>query len=242
MGHWLKRLGIASLFAFPLAVILYRLNLASFDIGFLLIQFGGLVAVVTFLVGIGYFLAKRNSNAEGAKAALIGAVIALIPAVPLLMQAKKATTLPFIHNISTDTVNAPEFDKILSIRTEQDNPHAYDPTRQIGEAGKLGDLQTAAYPNVKTLSTGLSAQEALTKAESIAKSMGWEIINVDADKGIVEATETTLLWGFKDDVVVRITQSGANTLVDLKSVSRYGGSDLGANAARIEAFLERFSD
>ncbi|MGO2997331.1 MAG: DUF1499 domain-containing protein [Moraxellaceae bacterium] len=49
--------------------------------------------------------------------------------------------------------------------------------------------------------------------------MGWEPVNIDADKGIIEATDTTAWFGFKDDVVVRITDSENERLVDIRSKS-----------------------
>ena len=70
--------------------------------------------------------------------------------------------------------------------------------------------------------------------------MGLELVNSDQSNGIIEATETTTIWGFKDDLVVRITESDGKTAVDLRSVSRIGMSDLGANARRIEKFLAKF--
>ena len=53
------------------------------------------------------------------------------------------------------------------------------------------------------------------------------MVNAEADKGIIEATDTTAWFGFKDDVVVRITDNGNERLVDIRSKSRVGGSDLG---------------
>ena len=51
------------------------------------------------------------------------------------------------------------------------------------------------------------------------------------------ATDTTFWFGFKDDVAIRIrADANGGSLVDVRSVSRVGGSDLGANAARIERF------
>ena len=70
--------------------------------------------------------------------------------------------------------------------------------------------------------------------------MGLELVNSDASQGIIEATETTAIWGFKDDMVVRITTLDGKTAVDVRSVSRIGRSDLGANAKRIEKFLAKF--
>ncbi len=240
MGNWLKRIGIASFFAFPLAVILYRLKVTSFGLSFTILQVGAVIGALIFLIGLGYFLFKRNKNPEGAKAAIVGAIIAVIPVVPLSMQAKKAKTVPFIHNISTDIQDAPSFEKVLLLRDDNDNPHHYDPMLKIGDTGTLGELQAAAYPNVKTLTSTLSVDEAMARAESTAKLMGWEIVDVDVEKGRIEATETTLLWGFKDDIVIRIKAENGTTEIDLKSVSRFGGSDLGANAARIVTFLKNF--
>ncbi|MCH2191756.1 MAG: DUF1499 domain-containing protein [Gammaproteobacteria bacterium] len=239
MGKLIKLVGMLSVLAFPISVLCYRLGLLPFHSGLQIIQIGALAGVAAFVVGILFFLIRRKADTVGAKAALVGAIIGILPVIPLGLQAKKARSLPFIHNVSTDTVNAPEFDKIASIRTESDNPHTYNPNQQIGETGTLAQLQLEAYPNVKTYASKLSPEEALAKAEEIANELGWEIVNINAEKGILEATETTLLWGFKDDIIVRVEPENGQTLIDLHSVSRFGGSDLGVNAARIERFLDQ---
>ena len=46
--------------------------------------------------------------------------------------------------------------------------------------------------------------------------------------------------GFKDDIVIRISREGDSSIIDLRSVSRVGVSDLGANAKRIRAFKAQF--
>ena len=72
----------------------------------------------------------------------------------------------------------------------------------------------------------------------IARARGWNIVTSDAGAGILEATHTSPWWGFKDDVAIRIREAEGNTTrVDMRSISRVGGSDLGANARRITAFL-----
>ena len=60
----------------------------------------------------------------------------------------------------------------------------------------------------------------------------------DLDRGHIEAVVSTRLMGFKDDVVIRIRQQDETIRVDLRSASRVGDSDLGANAARIVSFLD----
>jgi uncharacterized protein (DUF1499 family) len=79
-------------------------------------------------------------------------------------------------------------------------------------------------------------------AHDVARELGWEIVAVDPEAGRVEATATTLWFGFKDDVVVRVRPGQTGATVDVRSISRVGGGDLGANAARVRAFLERLSD
>jgi len=71
--------------------------------------------------------------------------------------------------------------------------------------------------------------------------LGWELVNSDASQGIVEATETTTWFGFKDDIVVRIKDEGSQRFVDIRSKSRIGRSDLGKNAERIHTFVDELN-
>jgi len=82
--------------------------------------------------------------------------------------------------------------------------------------------------------------EVTTGAEALAKSRGWQIAQTDPQAGTVEATATTLFFRFKDDVVVRVRPDPARpggSIVDMRSISRVGGSDIGLNAQRIRSFL-----
>ena len=99
-------------------------------------------------------------------------------------------------------------------------------------------IRDRAYPVVKTLRSDLPTDAALDRAEAVLVELGLEIIGRDV--GRVEATATTFWFGFKDDVVVRVRNADGGSLVDVRSVSRVGVSDLGANAARISSFLTSF--
>lgn len=55
--------------------------------------------------------------------------------------------------------------------------------------------------------------------------------------GVIEAVARTPIMGFRDDVVIRITPVGQGTRVDMRSASRFGNHDLGANASRIRSLL-----
>ena len=80
--------------------------------------------------------------------------------------------------------------------------------------------------------------EAYDRALALVQEKGWDIVTADKSSGRIEATVTTRFFGFKDDVVVRITPSGSGARVDLRSVSRVGRSDVGTNARRIEDFMD----
>lgn len=88
-----------------------------------------------------------------------------------------------------------------------------------------------------SLSSTLTA-ELVDAAEQAANNLGWELVNVDANISIAKATDTTAWFGFKDDVLIRVTDDSNERLVDIRSKSRIGKSDLGKNAERIRSFIK----
>lgn len=142
---------------------------------------------------------------------------------------------PPIHDITTDTGDPPTFSEVArQKRGEGSNPLAIDPA--------VIEQQLAAYPTLGTRMTALPIDTAFDLAADVATEMGWEIYHQDRNRGIIEAVDTTAVMGFRDDVLVRVRSNADGTLLDLRSVSRVGVSDLGANAARIEAFLAAFGE
>jgi uncharacterized protein (DUF1499 family) len=72
--------------------------------------------------------------------------------------------------------------------------------------------------------------------------MGWEIVASDAPAGRIEATDTTTWFGFKDDIIVRVRpEASGGSRVDVRSVSRLGESDVGANAKRVRKYLAKLA-
>ena len=72
--------------------------------------------------------------------------------------------------------------------------------------------------------------------------LGWTIVlnetPGETGAGRIEATDRTLVMGFTDDVIVQVKGDDAHAIIDVRSVSRYGLHDLGANAARIRKLFE----
>ena len=139
--------------------------------------------------------------------------------------------MPPIHDISTDTKRPPEFVAILPLRADAPNPSEYG-------GPEVAAAQIGAYPDLQTHRMDAAPAQAFERAQQAARGLGWEIVSADPTAGRIEATATTFWFGFKDDVVIRIEPDAAGSRVDVRSLSRVGGSDVGANAARIRAFLQ----
>ena len=100
--------------------------------------------------------------------------------------------------------------------------------------------QDEAYADIRTIELSETSDIVFDRALKAAKAMGWSIASKTQDTGIIEATATSFWFGFKDDVVIRIREAdGKGSIVDVRSISRVGGSDIGANAARIRKFREK---
>jgi uncharacterized protein (DUF1499 family) len=163
--------------------------------------------------------------------ALCLAIAAFAPPMILLAKAKQ---VPPIHDITTDIADPPAFEALREARAKSPNGFAYK-----GE--EVARQQQQAYADIKPGLMALPPREAMQRALDAARSMGWEVVAVDAAAGRLEATDTTAWFGFKDDVVVRIRPEGSGSRVDVRSMSRVGRSDLGANAARVRGFLARLT-
>ncbi|NHA16008.1 DUF1499 domain-containing protein [Thioalkalivibrio sp. XN279] len=209
-----------------------RLGLWEYGTGFLLMRgafFAGAAAAALALLFLVIPRTRRNAASTLVLALVVGSVAAWVPWNGL----QTVRSLPFIHDITTDTVNPPVFVAVLPLRADAANPPEYP-----GE--EVAQQQREAYPEVQPLLTELSTAEAFDRAEQVARELGWEIVVTVPQDGRIEATDTTFWFGFKDDVVIRVRPTADGSRVDIRSKSRVGRSDVGANAARIEAFLEAF--
>lgn len=163
----------------------------------------------------------------------LGLVVALLfaggaAAVPL-HRLQQARTLPPINDITTDPANPPAFVAILPLRAGAPVPSAYP-----GEAA--ASAQRAAYPDVAPIVVAQAPAAAFDAALAAARAMGWTIVAADAAAGRIEATATTPWFGFRDDVVIRVAPDARGSRIDVRSVSRVGRSDLGANARRVREY------
>jgi uncharacterized protein (DUF1499 family) len=211
-----------------------RLGVWSYNGGFTVASGGILLASAGFFLGvIGYVVALRKGLNTERSSILIALLICIILLVQVGMQVNALASVPAIHNISTDTQDPPAFDALVAVRAaEGANPLVYD-------ANVLAEPQREAYPWVQTLQLPTNPGVLLNEAVSVLEDMGLAVVNVSAEQGIIEATATTFWFGFKDDVVIRVRESAVGgSVIDVRSVSRSGQSDLGVNAKRIGTILQ----
>lgn len=248
-GRWAGRLSLAalvlSLGGIALAVVAavgtgtatwgFALGLRLLGYAFFAAIGGGLMAIVAWVV------ARRTGQKNGWRTGL-----ALLSALAftgyLGSMILTARSVPAIHDAATDLDDLPQF-RTLTLRADNldripDQGKAELKALPPEERWKA--LHRQAYGDLKPLRLGAPPVEVLRQAGTLAEKKGWTIAAVDPAAGTLEATATTLFFRFKDDVVVRVRPDPAQpggSVVDMRSVSRVGVSDLGVNARRIRDFL-----
>ena len=194
--------------------------------------FVGAATLVAALILLALFVVPRfRVHAWIPLAALVLGLVATLPPLLLLSKAKG---VPAIHDITTDTADPPAFVGLAAARRAAPNGLDYG-------GAAVAAQQRTAYPDIKPLVVKAPPREVVQRAIDAARGLGWEVASSDAAVGRVEATETTFWFGFKDDVVIRVRPEGEGSRVDVRSVSRVGHSDLGANAARVRKVLDKLS-
>lgn len=230
--QWLVRLQILLALVMIVAIAGNNLAFLPFLTAFSTFSLSLLAVVALAVLGLlvlPWALWRNRALTAGAlKAVVIGAIPVL---VIVLTVGPKGFQVPAIHDISTDTVNPPQFEAALLDRDAAENSLDY-------AGAEIAELQRQAYPEVEPLQLSLSPTQVFERALAQTGQEGWQVLASDPSRGRIEAVATSALFGFKDDVVIRIRAQDQGSRVDVRSVSRVGKSDLGANAARIQQFLE----
>jgi uncharacterized protein (DUF1499 family) len=185
----------------------------------------GAVAIVLALIQV-VFMRKTISWPVTGIAVLCAAVAIFMP----LSMMNKAKSVPPIHDITTDLVNPPKFVAILALRANASNPAAYQ-----GE--EIASQQREAYPELQTQKYSQTTEQVFDAALAAVKHMGLDVVTADKTLGLIEAYDTTTWFGFVDDVVIRIQSAEQTTMLDARSKSRVGMSDIGKNAERLNALI-----
>lgn len=216
--------------------ISYRLGLTQADTAIGIFHAGGIAAVAALAAAlVALFLIlirpRRSSGALNAAAtALFGA--AAIAAL-LHWSIIPAWKPPALHDVVTSPRDPPEFVALRTVHYEQ---HNYSRYRDVDP--RSGQSMSAAHPEIEPLIFDRSLRQVFRGAQDTARALGWSIVATARTDGRLEAVDTATIFGFHDDIVIRVRLNAAGyTVLDIRSASREDIRDLGRNARRIEAFV-----
>ncbi|MEM9840535.1 MAG: DUF1499 domain-containing protein [Pseudomonadota bacterium] len=235
MKAWPNFATLAALVALVFFVlVIYGYNWGWWDLGVLFTW----VHRMPIALGFASLLAAASAGAYMFRRSIPGLVGALAIAIacagmaylPIWMRGE-ASKVPPIHDITTDTEEPPAFVAIAPLRADAPNPAEYD-REQTAQ-------QLEAFPQLQSLVLSVPMDEAFAIALGAVKAEGLKVVAAEEAEGRIEAYATVPMFGFVDDVVIRLRSAEEGTEIDIRSKSRVGRSDLGFNARRIESLLDR---
>ncbi|HEX8469276.1 MAG TPA: DUF1499 domain-containing protein [Allosphingosinicella sp.] len=230
-------LGIGAVIAALLAALGSAMGMWGFGTGLKALRYLFFAAAAGAVLGlIGLVMARRRAKLMLAN--LLALVVALGFVLYLGNLVRIAKSVPAIHDVATDLNDLPQFTR-LKVRADnlENIPDEGKPElKALTPEERWKALHRAHYGDVRTLRLAAPPDTVLKRAAALAGERGWDVALVDLGK--VEATDTSTFFRFKDDVVIRVRPApGGGSLVDMRSISRVGGSDVGMNAKRVRAFL-----
>ncbi len=198
-------------------------------IGFQAWALCSLIGLVGLVVGLFALGATRVGKKAGRSLAIFGVAAGGLIGGVFVWSAASGGDYPPINDITTDLEDPPAF---ASDPSDLERDMSYPP--------KFAADVRSAYPDLAPIETSNDPTRALDLAMQTAEGLGWEIIQADREAGTLLARHTTAIFRFVDDIVVRVRPKDGGAIVDLRSKSRDGRGDIGANAIRIRAFTEAY--
>jgi uncharacterized protein (DUF1499 family) len=192
-------------------------------VGFALFVLGGILGLVVLVWG--------GIRAVRRKGGWFSPAIGLIVTALFLSAALPSGSFPPYNDFTTDVDDPPAFTKAGDVPRNQGRDMSYP-------GGEVTEAQHQAYPDLRPLDLDIPPAEAFTLARDRALHMpDWTITLADEGAGIIEGVATTSIFQFQDDFVIRVRHRNGGSRIDMRSKSRDGRGDIGANASRIRAFF-----
>lgn len=226
--------GLIALAALPVGALGHRFGLLQLTAGSALVFSGIVLATIVLVLGIAalvfVYTRRRRADRMPALIGLAASVAVLVVTAPYYA----ALSLPMTNDVTTDRADPPVFEHVAADRAPDANLLVY--------TEEEARVQAEGYPDLVSIRASAGAHESFGRAVDVARALGWDVVSENAGTGLIEATATTFWFGFHDDVAIRVRREDTETVVDLRSASRVGLHDLGANAKRIRAFVELWND
>lgn len=208
----------------------YQWDIWSLGMAFTLLTYSAYAAIGLAIINLISIWFLRKGRAKAIVYLVVSLILTATVTSTALYWQHRARSVPPIHDISTDLENPPLFFAILRLREDAPNPPEY-------AGAETADAQRESYPQIQPMVLENDIQDVMDAAVLLVGERGWKLVAINRKEGRIEATEKLPWFGFKDDVVLRFTETGSGTKVDMRSKSRIGRSDVGVNAERIEDFL-----
>ena len=188
---------------------------------------GGLLGLITLIVAL--FTVWRRGFSAASAPLLLGGAISLL----FIIAALPGRNVPRINDITTDTQQPPQFVQAVTQPGNAGRDMSYP-----GES--FAQQQRDGYPNLKAQPLPEAPSAAFERVSRAAAEMpNWDITRTDYNALAIEGVETSRLFRFQDDFVIEVRPADTGSVVQMRSKSRVGRGDVGANAARIEAFFAK---
>ncbi len=234
-------LGIAGGLALVLGPVAIQIQAASPFVGFRVFGLGLLLGLLALIFGgWGLWRTRAASGRTGRERAALGTGLGTAIVAVALLGAGSGLSAPPINDITTDLDDPPVFVAAPEIEANRG--------REFAHAGdELARRQRAGYPDLAPIRVNQAPDAVWDRAIAVAEELGWEIVARDRSAGVFEAVQVTRIFRFVDDIVVRVRPAvpgstdemgSTGSTVDVRSKSRDGKGDVGANAARIRAFRD----
>jgi len=232
-GLWARRMALFFVQLLILTVLLHRFGSLATPaaLNLLTVSIGGLVLAI--IVAVAGLVRIWFGGQIGAGQAFAGIAIALIGLALPAYYLSQFFLLPQLNDIETTPRQPMQFSQLASQRPA-------DANRIVEPDLTAAEIQETAYPDLRPMELERSATETFDIVHEAVKRIGWTIVLNEPpgeQPGRIEASDRTMIMGYTDDVLVRVTGDDTHAFIDVRSVSRYGMHDLGANADRIRALF-----
>ena len=233
--------GIGGVAAALVASVGAGMELWHFRGAFTVLRYAFFAAIAGAVLGlVGVVLARRSGKGRLLLANLIALVVALGFVLYLGGLVRQARSVPAIHDVATNLDDLPQFArlKVRADNLENVPDLGRAELKALAPEARWKAVHREAYGDLRTVRVPMSVEDTIGRAEALARDRGWEVAAADTAAGTLEATATSRFFRFKDDVVLRVRPApGGGSFVDMRSISRVGGSDVGMNAKRVREFL-----
>ncbi len=227
---WSRRVGLFAAQLLILTALLHRFEVIETPVAVTLLAVGVGAGLLAVLFGCGALIGIWRNGGQGAGRALTGLLVGALTLALPAWYLPDLFSKPGLTDITTALDDVPQFQAALADRAANANRvDRYD--------RDLAEFQTAAYPDIRPMSLEKSPTQSFQLVREAVEQLGWKIVAArepdDGGPGRIEAVAKTLIMGFADDVVVRVSAGAGEARIDVRSASRYGEHDFGANAAHI---------